>query len=46
MAGEGEAQVPACLAREGASIKEERALEEAFSLRELAKPGELAPYLT
>jgi hypothetical protein len=43
--GEGEAQIPACLAREGAGIKEKRALEEAFSLRELAKPGELAPHL-
>jgi hypothetical protein len=44
MTGECEAQIPACFARKGASIKEERALEEAFSLRELAKPGELAPH--
>lgn len=46
MAGEGKAQVPARCAREGASIESERELEEAFSLRELAKPGELAPHVT
>lgn len=45
MTGEGKAQVPACFAREGASIKEERALEEAFARSELAKPGELAPHV-
>jgi hypothetical protein len=39
------AQIPACFAREGASVKRERALEEPEANRELAKAGELAPYV-
>ena len=46
MTGEGEAKVFAGSAREAAGVKSERELEEAFSLRELAKPGELAPHVT
>jgi hypothetical protein len=44
MAGEGKAQIPAGLAREGASIKRERALEKPVTDRELAKAGELASH--
>jgi hypothetical protein len=44
MAGEGQAQIPACLAREGASIKRERALEKPVTERELAKAWELASH--
>jgi hypothetical protein len=45
MAGEGETQIPACSAREGASIKRERALEEPVTDRKLAKAGELASHV-
>ena len=44
MAREGEAEVAAGLAREGASIKRERALEEPVTHRQLAKAGELASH--
>ena len=44
MSREGEAQVPAGLAREGASIKGERALEKPVTYCELAKAGELASH--
>ena len=44
MAGEGQTQIPACLARESASIKRERALEKPEANRELAKAWELASH--
>jgi hypothetical protein len=45
MAGEGKAQIPACLARESASIKRERALEKPEANRKLAKAWELASHV-
>jgi hypothetical protein len=45
MAGEGEAQISAGLARESASIKRERALEKPEANRKLAKAGELASHV-
>ena len=44
MAREGEAQIATGLAREGASIQGERALEEPVTYCELAKAGELASH--
>ena len=44
MAREGQAEILAGLGGEGAGIKEESTREKAFSLRELAKAGELASH--
>jgi hypothetical protein len=45
MAGEGETQVLTSSRGEAASMEGERELEETFANRELAKSGELAPYV-
>jgi hypothetical protein len=45
MAGESEAELLACARRESASIKEKRALEEAFAYCKLPKAGELASHV-